>query len=213
LPTLFSARRIAVLTRDGLNAGAVKLVLKAEAHVAAGHASDEDALLKQAVDLEPRLSAPNLTLAEHAEAAGDFPGAADRYRRILAIDPNNVVALNNLAFNLAEKQHDPKDALPFAQRAYQLSGEPVVADTLGWVDHLLGDNAAAARLLEAAAAPGDVGEILMHAAVVHEALNDRERARRELAAALKVDETLKSRADVIALIGRLKGPDNSHSAG
>ena len=90
-------------------------------------------------------------------------------------------------------------------KAYRLSQTPDVGDTVGWIHHLMGDNEAALPWLEraVAAAPNSV-EILIHAAVVHAALNDLPKARQELQAAEKLDPRIGTRPDVQKLRTRLK---------
>ena len=56
-----------------------------------------------------------------------------------------MLALNNLAFDLAVHGDHPDEALPFAERANELvKGNPALLDTLAWVQHLLGRDAEAA---------------------------------------------------------------------
>jgi len=127
----------------------------------------------------------------------DSAKAIERYRRIVAIDAQNVIALNNLAYALAEYQHSPKEALPFAQRAYRASPLPVVLDTLAWVHHLLGDDATALPFIDRALPNSGANlEVLVHAAVIHAATGDRERAIKELEAAEKLDRNVGDRAEI-----------------
>ena len=204
LPALFAERRLAILSRGGLNRAALKLLLKFEAEQAQGQRTNLEPLLTQATDLEPRLTAANMLLAAFYEERRDWGKASDRYRRILAVDAQHVVALNNLAYNMATYDNAPKDALPLAERAFRLSTAPAVADTLGWIHHLLGDDRTAAPLLAqaVAGAPGSA-QILLHAAFVHAALNDTTTARAELDAAEKLDPHITDPADVKALRDRL----------
>src|SRR5206468_4732749 len=103
-----------------------------------------------------------------------------RYRRVLTTEPQNAVALNNLAFVLAEQKHSPKEALPLADKAYSLSPVPTIGDTLGWIHHLLGNDRSARPLLEQAAAGArDNADVQLHAATVHAALGDFGKARTE----------------------------------
>jgi Tfp pilus assembly protein PilF len=203
LPALFAKRRLAVLARSGFRVEALKLMLKAEAAAAHGNAPGVEALLIRATDIEPRLSSAHLRLALVYEQRGDSAKAVERYRRVLSTDANNVLALNNLAYAIATGG-SPKDALDLATRAYRLSPTPVVADTLGWIHHLLGNDAAAAPLLERAThgLPASV-EVLVHAAVVHAALQNPRQARSELDAATKLDPRVDSRPEVSALRARL----------
>ncbi|HEY1494578.1 MAG TPA: tetratricopeptide repeat protein, partial [Candidatus Solibacter sp.] len=74
------------------------------------------------------------TLALVLDAMGRKADAAAKYRELLELSPNDGVALNNLAYILAENGGDLDDALKLAQHALQLLPDlPEVADTLGWI--------------------------------------------------------------------------------
>ena len=119
--------------------------------------------------------------------------------------PSNPVLLNNLAYALAEYQHNPTDALPLAEKAYGLARLPTVADTLAWIHHLRGDDHLAAPLIEQAlAAVKDTADIQLHAAFIHAGLGDLPRARTELDAAVKLNPALADRPDVKALREKVK---------
>ena len=71
-------------------------------------------------------------LAEASLAKNQFKVAGGMYEAILAQDPKNIEALNNLAWAY-QKLNDPR-ALPTAEAAYKLSGDrPQIMDTLGWM--------------------------------------------------------------------------------
>ena len=207
LPALFSERQVTWLSRTGLNTEALKLTLKAEAQLAHGNRANYEPLLTRAVELEPRLTATRFRLALLYEADGKYDKAIDAYRKVVAAEPRNAVALNNLAYALAEHQHAPKEALPLAQKALGLLNDPVVADTLGWIHHLLGDDQSALPMIDraVAGAPGNA-DVLIHAAFVHEALNDKAKALTELEAAIRIAPLMAGRDDVKALRARLKSP-------
>jgi Tfp pilus assembly protein PilF len=156
--------------------------------------------------LEPKLTAAQLQLAMAAESRNDVDEAIARYRAIMAVEPDNAIVLNNLAYSLADRKNAAKEALPLAQRAYRLAPSPLFADTLGWVHFKLGDAAAALPYLDRAAKqdPGNV-DILVHAATVHAALNNLPQARAYLDAAVKADPKAADRADVKALRDKIKG--------
>jgi uncharacterized protein (TIGR03790 family) len=200
LPAIFSERTVAILSAGGLNVDAVKMGLKGDAAARQHDMAAAEALWLQATEAEPRLGAIQAELANLYETHDAYDKAIDRYRKVLAVNQNDIVALNNLAYALAVRSNAPKDALPFAQKAFRLAPTPVVADTLGWVDHLLGDEYAAQSLLEhaVAASPGSA-EMLFHAAVVNATLGQKTRAKQELDSAEKLDPQLSSRADVKAL--------------
>jgi len=76
-----------------------------------------------------------LVKAQSAEAARlDFDTVVKPvYESVLEIDPENVIALNNLAFLLA-KQGDHVEALPYAQKLRSLEvPQPAIYDTVGVV--------------------------------------------------------------------------------
>jgi Tfp pilus assembly protein PilF len=60
--------------------------------------------------------------------------ARKRFEEVLAIDPNAVIAANNMAWMLAESGDDLDTALRLAQTASsQAPDNPEIMDTLGWV--------------------------------------------------------------------------------
>jgi len=72
-------------------------------------------------------------LGEYYLGPGRSPRrAAEEFKAVVAEQPNDVVALNNLAWAL-NQAGDPA-AVAIAQRAYQLApNAPDIEDTLGWV--------------------------------------------------------------------------------
>ena len=205
LPALFSERRLNALTRPGINRDAIALSLLAESKIRAGNTAEAERHLEQAVDMEPRLTSANMRLAVIYQERKEPDRAIERYRRVLAQEPNNVAALNNLAYALAVDKQLPKEALPLAERAVAIASDPLVLDTLGWIHHLLGNDAAALTLINkaAAGAPDNV-EVLIHAAAVQAAMNNAQAAVKTLDAAEKLDPRISERPDVRALRDRLK---------
>jgi len=97
-----------------------------------------------------------------AEARNDIAAAEKFYRRALEHEPDNAIALNNLAYVLA-KSSRPDEALPHVQRALKLQpNQPDLLDTYGQV--LLGlnrlDDAEAVLKQALAARPDDLGTFL-----------------------------------------------------
>jgi uncharacterized protein (TIGR03790 family) len=213
LPALFSERRLALLSRSGFNHDALVLTLQADARRAHDPKADIEDLLVKATALEPRLVAAQLLLGSLYESRGEYAKAEERYRAMLAVDSRNAVALNNLAFALAVHDHKPQEALPLAEQAYRIAPAAAIADTLGWIQHLLGNDQAAAPLVERAvtASPADA-DMLVHAASVHAALGDKTRAAAELDAAVKADPSVAERDDVKALRAKIKGGSKSAPA-
>src|SRR6185436_16920277 len=99
---------------------------------------------------------------------------------------------------LASRKGSPAEALPFAQKAYQLSGgAPTTADTLGWVQHLAKDDVSAERVLSAAikGMPQNAA-FHLHLAFVYESTGRRVLAQEELSRALQLDSSLENDSDV-----------------
>ena len=72
------------------------------------------------------------------ESKEEWPKAQEAYNQALALDKNSLLALNNLAYLLSDKLDQPEEALPYAIRATEVSDQPAVLDTLGWVYYKLG---------------------------------------------------------------------------
>jgi len=157
-------------------------------------------------ELAPRLIGSQMQLALLYERTGKVDAAIDRYRQTLDLQPNLTPALNNLAYALAVHKNAAAEALPFAQRAVATApDDPNLLDTLGWVQHVGGDERAAAATFERAlrARPRNA-EVHLHAAIVFAATSQFASAKRELDASLELDPSLKGRADVRELVSRLE---------
>jgi len=60
--------------------------------------------------------------------------AGNAYAKILGLRPNDIEALNNLAYILAEMLDKPEEALGYIERALQQNPrEPNILDTHGWI--------------------------------------------------------------------------------
>jgi len=91
-------------------------------------------VLRQGQALEPKNPRLNLDMALAMESVGMRHEAYPYYKAVLAVDPGNGVALNNLAYLLAEEGRDLDSALTFIQKAKQQYPESDdIADTMGWI--------------------------------------------------------------------------------
>lgn len=82
-------------------------------------------------------------------AVGDVEGAAEEGRQALAINPNDLELLNNVAFYLAKYLDRVDEAVPFAERAAELAPENAdVLDTVGVVYLLRGEYSEARNFFE-----------------------------------------------------------------
>ena len=208
LPGLFSKRRleIARASLGTANMDNVALAVKAETRFARGDRAGGRKALEEVTAADPLMAASQFQLALMMDAEGDHDGAIQRYRKVIAVQPNNAVALNNLAYSLAVHKRQPAEARPLAQRASALAPrEPTILDTLAWIEHLLGNKANAARLIAGAVngAPTNA-EVRLHAAFIYAESSAPAAALAELNFAVKYDATLAARADVKQLRAKLE---------
>ena len=206
LPRWFSGRRLKALEGKNLALAGRQQYLLSEARRARGDTAGARKALAQAVALEPRLVNAQMLHASELQLEQKYVEANASYQAILKEEPDHLMALNNLAFNLADRLGKPQDALPLAQRAYTVGGRAAaVADTLGWVYFLLGDYQQAAALIgPAAQAATGSAEIQLHAARVFAAAGRKEPAGTFLAKALELDPNLATSPDVAIVRAALK---------
>jgi hypothetical protein len=91
-------------------------------------------------------------LAQMDVSAGRMAQAERRFEALLARQPGNAPALNNLAWILGERAETRARARDLAERAFLLLPNPETADTLGWILARQGETARALPLLRQAAA-------------------------------------------------------------
>ena len=200
LPGLFSARRVAMAVKQfpGVAESVVRLVVRAGTLVAIGERDAARVALEEATKTAPNVAPFELQLGLLYEQAGQYDRAAERYQRVLDVQPNNAIALNNLAYSMAVRRNSPAEALPLAKRA--AAGAPndgTVLDTLAWIEHLLGDDAAAAKqIAQAVIRAAGNPEIRLHAAVIYAASGARAVTEIELKEALRLDPSLETRDEV-----------------
>jgi len=121
------------LLKSRPNAGDV-LVLLGETYRLKGDFKSAREAFDKAVALRPNDPIPHLRLALLLDQEGNRAVARPVYEQVLKIEPDNAVALNNVAYMMAEGGEDLDQALSLAQRAKQkLPDSPDVADTLGWI--------------------------------------------------------------------------------
>lgn len=119
-------------------------------------------------------------LALALQDAGQTRRAIEQYQRILSIQKDNVVAMNNLAW-LYQETGDPR-SIDMARQAYDLAADrPAVMDTAGWV--MIHNNEVSEGLVliqEAAMRAPHIAEIRYHLAVALDRAGHRNEARKEL---------------------------------
>lgn len=161
---------------------------------------------------QPNRPAVLRTLAETYYRAQQYEPAHRAYLELLKVAPNDYSAMNNLAYMLAENLRQPAAALPYAERALQLTpNDPVqqasIRDTLGWVQFRGGRFDQAALTLRRCLAIYPLTATHIHLAQVLIAQNKKEAAREQLLAAQRLaaknkEQTLQKQAEeLLATLG------------
>lgn len=126
-------------------------------YLQSARAADAVVAARKALELAPAerpdmMEAALITLSSAQERAGDPKGSEESLRRILAADPNNATALNNLGYFLVERNERLTEALEMIQRAVRANPtNSSFLDSLGWAYFKLGKLDLAERHLTEAA--------------------------------------------------------------
>lgn len=208
VPAYFLARRLEVLRTElpGVPPAALQQAIASEMHQARDDRPGAIEALTRAAELAPAFAAVHLRLAVLHEEAGNATQAIEGYRRVLALEAHNVIALNNLAYALATKNGALDEGVELARKASALApNDGTILDTLGWIEHLRGNDTEAAKLLRRAAQlAANRAEIRLHAAMVLAESGATAEARGHLDAATKLDPSLETRDDVKQLRERIR---------
>ncbi|TGN41532.1 tetratricopeptide repeat protein [Marinobacter confluentis] len=126
-------------------------------------------------------SEPLLTnLAIMQQQTDNAGAAAETYAQLIKVSPNNVIALNNLAW-LYHESGDER-AIELASRAYELSpNNAAIADTYGWILFKAGETEESLPILEKAhELQPDSQEIAMHLAEAYQSVGRDDDAKQIL---------------------------------
>jgi tetratricopeptide (TPR) repeat protein len=149
----------------------------------------DQAIAKLNAFAEQNKSIPTLVqLASIHEKDKNYPAARDAYEKLLAINGNNALALNNLAVIYSERLDQVDKALDLAKRARtNFPNSPNLADTLGWVMFRKGDYRNAMPLLqEGASKLTENPEVQYHLAMAQYMMGDEAAARTGLQKAVQL---------------------------
>jgi tetratricopeptide (TPR) repeat protein len=163
----------------------------AQLDMAEGREKEAAATLSALVQRNGKNVPARMLLAAVREKDGNMSAAMEEYRKILEIQPSNVLVLNNLAYALAERGNQQDEALKYAQRATELAPDaPAVANTMGWILYHKGLYSMALPYLEKAADQEPNARRKAHVAMTYLKMGDRERGQQNLVAAMKLDPNL-----------------------
>ena len=156
------------------------LVKIAHAMKQGGKEAEADKALAQWHKSYPEEPVVAMYLVDARLAARDYKGAIALLQTVLKSQPNNAMALNNLAWAY-QQEKDPR-ALATAEQALKLTGDnPSVMDTLGWLLVEQGNTQRGLPLLQKAVALApQASDIRYHLAVGLSRSGDKSGARKEL---------------------------------
>lgn len=142
-------------------------------------------------------------MGDLASAANSYGQAATYYQSALALQPNNALILNNLAW-AAGQTKSPK-ALEYAEKANELApNQPAIMDTLAMLIADKGDTAKAIELLKKAVALApQAASIQLNLAKTLIKAGSKDDARKELEALAKLGDKFPSQAEVSQLLKTL----------
>ncbi|MDQ2943238.1 MAG: PEP-CTERM system TPR-repeat protein PrsT, partial [Candidatus Dormibacteraeota bacterium] len=197
-PALAAYEKALAINNNGLVAVKVHQALSAS-----GKAKEADAGLLEWLKNNPSDVAARGYLATTYVRAGQTKQAIEQYQLAIQTDPNNILALNDLAW-LYQKEKDPR-ALATAEKAYQLKPDnPEIMDTLGWILVEQGKTARGLELLQKATekAPASTA-IRFHWAATLARSGDTARARRELGDLLTKNKKFPQRQEAQDLLRQM----------
>ncbi len=189
--------RAALKLEPKANAVAIKLH---GALSSAGRNGEADAFAKKWIAENPKDTAMRIYLGDRELVARNLKAAAVHYEAVIAIDQNNALALNNLAW-VGGELGDPK-ALGYAERAVKLvPNNAVVLDTYGMLLVKKGEADKGLPFLERASkiAPGRNDLRLNYAKGLIMA-GKKEAARKELEVLQAVKEDFAGKEEVAGLL-------------
>jgi tetratricopeptide (TPR) repeat protein len=128
----------------------------------------------------------HLMMAAVEEMQRNPAGAIGHFQAVVAADPGNVPALNDLAYLLVETGGSGEEALKHAQRAKELAPyDPHVEDTLGWVMYQRGMYSTALQYLQDSISRENAPATNLHLAMTCAKIGNAQKARQYFEAARK----------------------------
>ena len=178
----------------------------AAAEADSGHADEAEKTLVSWIDDHKDDLRARMTLAGIYLSAKQLEDAEAQYAEIVRQAPDNVVAENNLAWTLAQRDKN-REALTHARHAAALApNAPAVLDTLGMVLLQNRDTSEALQTLQKAStlAPKNPG-IQFHLARALASSGDKEKARDLLNQLIASGQTFQERPEAVAFLKELGG--------
>lgn len=173
---------------------------------ATGKGKEADARLARWVAEHPDDTESRLVIAQTALGNGQSAAAISQLEALLKSEPNNVVAMNNLAW--AYQQNKDARALPLAEKAVALAPEnAAVLDTAGVILTEKGGKADLTRavtlLQKSVTLAPQAMDTRFHLAQALAKSGDKERARKELQTVLDSNQSFAGRDEARVLMKQL----------
>lgn len=152
----------------------------------------------------PNLKGVNLILADYWMRK-DKAKAAAFYEKELAINPDNTVVLNNLAWEYGINQSSLEKAQPYLDKLKDAKNlDPRILDTIGWILAMNGKADEGSRYIRNALdLVPDYPAFLYHMAVVLKNEGKKDEARKHLESALSAKQPFEERALAEKLLAEL----------
>jgi putative PEP-CTERM system TPR-repeat lipoprotein len=168
-----------------------------------GRDAEADNLVTQWLHKHPSDVPTRLYFASSKLVADDHKSAIAHLELVLKYAPDNLAALNDLAWSY--QKTGERKGLALAQRAHALAPDnPAIMDTLGWIYYEQDEVTRALPLLQTAAALApNAAEIRYHYGTLLAKTGDKRGARRELEKALASTSRFAKRAEAKALLTTL----------
>ncbi|MBW2637119.1 MAG: tetratricopeptide repeat protein [Deltaproteobacteria bacterium] len=170
--------------------------------------------IDEALEHYEKISAKNpdnsfisLIIAMLLETKGETVKAKEIYEQVLVTNPENLIAVNNLAFYLAEHAPTPENLakaegliLPFMDK---LKGNLSLTDTIAWIYYRKGQYEKARDLLLASQEDVSIPAINYHLGMIFSRLDEKERAKKYLQVALETQSAFPGREDAESELKKL----------
>jgi tetratricopeptide (TPR) repeat protein len=176
-----------------------------EAYLRKGDREQSINAIEKARQGQPNNASLLVDLAMLYETQNKMDVARKDYEQAVKMDPNNALALNNLAYLIAQSSGDLDIALTYATRAKQrLPGHPEINDTLGWIylKKNLTDNAVDTFKTLIVQSPQNP-TYHYHYAMALAQKGDRETAKKECQTALSARPRKEEEAEIRQLMTKL----------
>ena len=122
------------------------------------------------------------------EVRGNHDAAIEQFRKVVAEDPNDAQAANNLAYLLVEYRNEHDVALKLAQKAVDMDpNAPEYCDTLGWVLYRKGVYNSAIQYFQRASANPQNVVWKYHLAMAYAKAGDIQHGKATLDAAFRIN--------------------------